>query len=147
MTTATNNSVQTNQSTPAQSRQQTPTQQLSAMIAGRAMQEQFRNALGDNAGTFTASLIEMVASDLKYLMALKNIIAGEFSTPSPEFVKFLGKQVCDKPFTQNILDQFTQLKRMPSRKRSKPSGTRKRRSKSGSVRSSPRKRKRPTSRR
>lgn len=63
MTTATNNSVQTNQSTPAQSRQQTPTQQLSAMIAGRAMQEQFRNALGDNAGTFTASLIEMVASD------------------------------------------------------------------------------------
>lgn len=62
--TTTNNSVQqTNQSTPAQSRQQTPTQQLSAMIAGRAMQEQFRNALGDNAGTFTASLIEMVASD------------------------------------------------------------------------------------
>lgn len=62
--TTTNNSVQqTNQSTPAQSRQQTPTQQLSAMIAGKAMQEQFRNALGDNAGTFTASLIEMVASD------------------------------------------------------------------------------------
>lgn len=61
--TTTNNSVQqTNQSTPAQ-RQQTPTQQLSAMIAGKAMQEQFRNALGDNAGTFTASLIEMVASD------------------------------------------------------------------------------------
>lgn len=59
----TNNSVQqTNQSTPAQ-RPQTPTQQLSAMIAGKAMQEQFRNALGDNAGTFTASLIEMVASD------------------------------------------------------------------------------------
>lgn len=61
--TTTNNSVQqTNQSTPAQ-RQQTPTQQLSAMIAGKAMQEQFKNALGDNAGTFTASLIEMVASD------------------------------------------------------------------------------------
>lgn len=62
MTTA-NNSVQTSQAgTPAQ-RPQTPTQQLSSMIAGKAMQEQFRNALGDNAGTFTASLIEMVASD------------------------------------------------------------------------------------
>lgn len=62
--TTTNNSVQqTSQAgTPAQ-RPQTPTQQLNAMIAGKAMQEQFRNALGDNAGTFTASLIEMVASD------------------------------------------------------------------------------------
>ena len=60
----TNNSVQqTSQAgTPAQ-KPQTPTQQLSAMIAGKAMQEQFKNALGDNAGTFTASLIEMVASD------------------------------------------------------------------------------------
>ncbi len=62
MTTSNNSVQQTNQSTPAQ-RQQTPTQQLSSMIAGKAMQEQFRNALGDNAGTFTASLIEMVASD------------------------------------------------------------------------------------
>lgn len=60
----TNNSVQqTNQAGAPAQRQQTPTQQLSAMIAGKAMQEQFRNALGDNAGTFTASLIEMVASD------------------------------------------------------------------------------------
>lgn len=62
--TTTNNSVQqTNQAAAPAQRQQTPTQQLSAMIAGKAMQEQFRNALGDNAGTFTASLIEMVASD------------------------------------------------------------------------------------
>lgn len=62
--TTTNNSVQqTSQAGAPAQRQQTPTQQLSAMIAGKAMQEQFKNALGDNAGTFTASLIEMVASD------------------------------------------------------------------------------------
>lgn len=62
----TNNSVQqTSQAGAPAQRQQTPTQQLSAMIAGKAMQEQFKNALGDNAGTFTASLIEMVASDEK----------------------------------------------------------------------------------
>ena len=62
--TTTNNSVQqTNQAAAPAQKPQTPTQQLSAMIAGKAMQEQFRNALGDNAGTFTASLIEMVASD------------------------------------------------------------------------------------
>ncbi len=58
---------------------------------------------------FDVDSILTTASDLKYLMALKNIIADEFSAPSPEFVKFLGKQVCDKPFTQSILDQFGEL--------------------------------------
>lgn len=63
MTTTNNSAQQTSQAGAPAQRQQTPTQQLSAMIAGKAMQEQFKNALGDNAGTFTASLIEMVASD------------------------------------------------------------------------------------
>jgi len=51
------------------------------------------------------------ASELKYTNELKNILAKEFSNPSPELVKLLTKQVYDGSMTQKILDQFTLLVR------------------------------------
>ena len=49
------------------------------------------------------------ASELKYTGELKNIIAQEFATPSPEFVKFFAKQVYDGVITAKLLEQFTKL--------------------------------------
>lgn len=49
------------------------------------------------------------ASELKYMMELKSIIAKEFSSPSSEFVKFIGKQVYDRQFTQSVIEQFAEL--------------------------------------
>lgn len=46
------------------------------------------------------------ASELKYMMALKSIIAQEFSNPSTEFVKVLGKKVHRGTFSQNMVDYF-----------------------------------------
>jgi hypothetical protein len=49
------------------------------------------------------------ASELKYMGELKTVISGEFSSPSPDFVKYFGKQVYDGVFTPKILEQFTAL--------------------------------------
>lgn len=49
------------------------------------------------------------ANELKYTGELKNVLIKEFSTPSPEFVKLLTKQVYDGMITPRILDQFTSL--------------------------------------
>jgi hypothetical protein len=49
------------------------------------------------------------ASELKYMGELKTAITKEFTNPSPEFVKFFGKQVYDGFFTPKVLDQFTML--------------------------------------
>lgn len=49
------------------------------------------------------------ASELKYMSELKSVISGEFATPSPEFVRYFGKQVYDGTFTSKVLDQFTVL--------------------------------------
>lgn len=49
------------------------------------------------------------ASEFKYTGELKNIIAQEFATPSPEFVKFFAKQVYDGVITAKLLEQFTKL--------------------------------------
>lgn len=49
------------------------------------------------------------ANELKYTGELKNAISKEFINPSPEFVKFFGKQVYDGLFTPKVLDQFTIL--------------------------------------
>lgn len=51
------------------------------------------------------------ASELKYMSELKQLIQKEFASPSPEFVKFFGKQVYESAFTQKITDQFTSLVR------------------------------------
>lgn len=49
------------------------------------------------------------ASELKYTSELKNIIAQEFVTPTPEFVKYFAKQVYDGVITAKLLEQFTHL--------------------------------------
>lgn len=49
------------------------------------------------------------ANELKYMGELRNAISLEFSNPSPDFVKFFGKQVYDGIFTPKVLEQFTAL--------------------------------------
>ena len=49
------------------------------------------------------------ASELKYMGELKAAISKEFANPSPDFVRFFGKQVYDGVFSQKVLEQFTTL--------------------------------------
>lgn len=49
------------------------------------------------------------ASELKYMGELKAAISKEFANPSPDFVRFFGKQVYDGVFSQKVLEQFTAL--------------------------------------
>lgn len=49
------------------------------------------------------------ASELKYIGELKHLIHQEFHQPSPEFVRYFGKQVYPGIITQKVLDQFTGL--------------------------------------
>lgn len=49
------------------------------------------------------------ASELKYMGELKAIIAQEFASPTPEFVKYFSKQVYEGVITAKLLDQFTKL--------------------------------------
>lgn len=49
------------------------------------------------------------AQELKYTTELRNLLSGEFSSPSPDFVKFFTKQVYDGVVNQRILEQFTPL--------------------------------------
>jgi hypothetical protein len=58
---------------------------------------------------FDVDTILSSASELKYMGELKAAICKEFATPSPEFVKYFGKQVYDGVFTPKILEQFTLL--------------------------------------
>lgn len=58
---------------------------------------------------FDVGAILSTASELKYMGELRAVIDKEFSSPSPDLVKFLCKQVYDGVFTQKILEQFTTL--------------------------------------
>lgn len=58
---------------------------------------------------FNVSDILSSASELKYMSELKAVIGKEFSSPSPDFVRYFGKQVYDGTFTTKILEQFTTL--------------------------------------
>lgn len=49
------------------------------------------------------------ANELKYTGELKAILAKEFVTPSPDFVKYFAKQVYDGIITAKLLEQFTSL--------------------------------------
>ncbi|MBQ5827071.1 MAG: type I restriction enzyme HsdR N-terminal domain-containing protein [Bacteroidaceae bacterium] len=49
------------------------------------------------------------ASELKYMGELRTVIEKEFTSPSPDLVKFLGKQVYEGVFTPKVLEQFTAL--------------------------------------
>jgi hypothetical protein len=58
---------------------------------------------------FDVETILSSASELKYTGELKAIIAREFTSPSPDFVRYFGKQIYDGTFTAKVLDQFTSL--------------------------------------
>lgn len=58
---------------------------------------------------FDVGTILSSASELKYMGELKAAISKEFANPSPEFVKYFGKQVYDGVFMPKILEQFTVL--------------------------------------
>ena len=58
---------------------------------------------------FDIDAILSSASELKYMGELKAVISREFTSPSPDFVKYIGKQVYDGAFIPKILDQFTVL--------------------------------------
>jgi hypothetical protein len=49
------------------------------------------------------------ASELKYTGELKAIIAKEFTNPTPDFVRYFGKQIYDGAFTAKVLEQFSSL--------------------------------------
>ncbi len=58
---------------------------------------------------FDVDSIMSTASELKYMGELKTVISKEFSNPSPEFIKFFGKQVYEGQFTQKMTEQFYTL--------------------------------------
>lgn len=58
---------------------------------------------------FDVSEILSSANELKYMGELKSVIGKEFSSPTPDFVKYFGKQVYDGIFTPKVLEQFTAL--------------------------------------
>ena len=58
---------------------------------------------------FNVDQILSSASELKYLNSFNSILKREFTDPSPDFVKFLGKQIYDGRLTDKIIEQFTSL--------------------------------------
>lgn len=58
---------------------------------------------------FDVDTILSSASELKYTGELKTAISKEFAFPTPDFVKYFGKQVYDGVFTPKVLEQFTSL--------------------------------------
>ncbi len=60
---------------------------------------------------FDVDTILSTANKLKYIGELRTLIAEEFAKPSPELVKYLGKQVYEGSFTPKVLEQFTELVR------------------------------------
>ena len=56
---------------------------------------------------FNVDTILSSASELKYTSEIKAILNREFTNPSADFVKFVGKQVYDGVFTPKTLEQFT----------------------------------------
>lgn len=58
---------------------------------------------------FDVDQILSSASELKNLNAFGTLIKKEFAEPSPEFVKFLSKQIYEGRLTDKLLEQFTVL--------------------------------------
>lgn len=58
---------------------------------------------------FNSENIVTTASELKYMNELRALINTEFTTPTPEFIKFFARQVYPSVITSKILDQFTNL--------------------------------------
>lgn len=58
---------------------------------------------------FDVGNILNTASELKYMGELKSVLAKEFSTPQPDFVRYIAKQVYDGMINAKTLEQFTDL--------------------------------------
>ena len=58
---------------------------------------------------FDIDSIVNTASELKFMNELRSLIQIEFSSPSPEFVRYFAKQVYPSMITQKVLDQFISL--------------------------------------
>lgn len=58
---------------------------------------------------FNVNNILSSASELKYLGELRTVIGKEFTTPTPDLVRYFGKQVYDGVFSPKVLEQFTGL--------------------------------------
>jgi hypothetical protein len=49
------------------------------------------------------------AQELKYTTQLRSVLAREFSSPSPDFVRYITKHIYDGQVNQKVIDQFTPL--------------------------------------
>lgn len=58
---------------------------------------------------FDLESIVSAAEELKYLGAIKREVAGEFKTPSAEFVRLFAARVYDGRVTQQVLEKFTTI--------------------------------------
>lgn len=60
---------------------------------------------------FDVESIINAAGELKYVSQIKKEIAGQFNSPSDEFVKFFAARVYDGMITQKVREQFGELTR------------------------------------
>jgi len=51
----------------------------------------------------------LAANDLKYIKEIKNLLEGEFASPTPEFVRFVLGTVYNGLKTQQVIEQFTPI--------------------------------------
>ena len=58
---------------------------------------------------FDVETILSTATDLKYVSALKSELRREFTEPSEEMVRLLGRRVYDGQFNLGVREQFTRL--------------------------------------
>jgi hypothetical protein len=61
--------------------------------------------------TFNLASIVSNAGELKYANEIKRLLFEQIKSPSPDFVKFVGKQIYNGSMTQKVLDQFTDITR------------------------------------
>ncbi len=61
--------------------------------------------------TFDIESIVNAAEELKYIGALKRVLAAQFSSPDTDWVRFLTARVYDGSITQKVRDQFQTLVR------------------------------------
>ncbi|UCH97387.1 MAG: type I restriction enzyme HsdR N-terminal domain-containing protein [Candidatus Aminicenantes bacterium] len=58
---------------------------------------------------FNIDEIINTSAELKLMGALNQVLRAEFKNPSPEFVRFFGKQIYTGKITENVLQTFTPL--------------------------------------
>lgn len=58
---------------------------------------------------FDESNVLSTAQELKYTTELRSILGSEFSSPSPDFVKYFTKQIYEGQVNQKVIEQFTPI--------------------------------------